>query len=408
MGWRDPTVKGAGEFPTEVLARFGDREFPAYTDVKLPRRAEFERQMLELMERVLTADVPDATAARLVEEIKVHLDDGPTRDRLFDGVSAARPDRDRAWEELEAELFARSANVGAVHLELGTWSAWPSSRQLALAEADGLAEVIRLDFEPIYELDVVADAQGLPFADASIDRISADSVLEHLAHPQHVIRECHRVLRPGGVMRLATPWTFHLHGYPDDYLRYSPSFYERACREAGFASTTASVEASRGLYYTLHNASKTVIVDAANEAASALRLMHLLTMEWLAALVPLDNGFVNGARHWFHSVQCLAVKGGAYEPSHRPRDWGPRVAERMLDLFADPITKRPLRLEGDRLVCPASGFRYPVREGIPHFVTPMRLGRQRIPRRFYRARERLAAAAAVARARPRATGVRPA
>jgi SAM-dependent methyltransferase len=408
MASSDQKAEGAGEFVTEALARLGDREFPAYADAKLPRRAEFEREMLELLERVLTADVSDAAAGRVLQEIKAHLDDEPTHDRLFDGVSAARPDRDRAWEELEDELFERSANVGAVHLELGTWSAWPSSRQLALAEADGLAEVIRLDFEPIYELDVVADAQVLPFADASIDRISADSVLEHLAHPHHVIRECHRVLRPGGVMRLATPWTFHLHGYPDDYLRYSPSFYERACREAGFASTTASVEASRGLYYTLHNATKTVIVDGGNEAAPALRLMHLLTMEWLAALVPLDNGFANGARHWFHSVQCLAVKGGPYEPSHRPRDWGPPVAERMLDLFADPITKRPLRLIGDRLVCPASGFRYPVSDGIPHFVTPMRLGRQRIPRRVYRARERLAAAAAVARARPRATGVRPA
>jgi SAM-dependent methyltransferase len=408
MGWSDQTAQGADEFATEAIGRLGGGEFPPYANAKPPRRAEFERQMLELMERVLRADVSDAVAGRLLEDIKAHLDDEPTRDRLFDGVSAARPDRDRAWEEHESELFARSANVGAVHLELGTWSAWPSSRQLALAEADGLAEVIRLDFEPIYELDVVADAQVLPFADASIDRISADSVLEHLAHPHHVIRECHRVLRPGGVMRLATPWTFHLHGYPDDYLRYSPSFYERACREAGFAWTAASVEASRGLYYTLHNAAKTVIVDGDHDAAPALRLMHLLTMEWLATLVPLDNGFLNGARHWFHSVQCVAVKGGDYEPSRRRRDWGPPVVERMLDLFADPITKRPLRLEGDRLVCPASGFRYPVRDGIPHFVTPMRLGRRRVPRRFYRARERLAAAAAVAQARPRATGVRPA
>jgi uncharacterized protein YbaR (Trm112 family) len=168
------------------------------------------------------------------------------------------------------------------------------------------------------------------------------------------------------------------------------------------------VEASRGLYYTLHNSSKTAIVDADNEAAAALRLLHLLTMEWLAALVPLDNAFVNGARHWFHSVQCLAVKEGAYEPSHRRRDWDPPVAERLLDLLADPVTKRPLRLEGDRLVCPASGFRYLVRDGIPHFVPPLRLGRQRIPRRIYRARERLAAAVAVARGRPRTTGVRPA
>lgn len=407
MAWRDRRARGGDGFAAEAARRLGDQEFPAYVGKTLPRRGELERQMLELIERTVRLGVSDAAADRVLEEVLAHLDDPTTRDRLFDGVSAARPDRDRGWDEYEAALFAQSANVGAVHLELGTWSAWPASRQRALAEADGLAEVIRLDFEPIYELDVVADAQVLPFADGSIDRISADSVLEHLAHPHHVIRECHRVLRPGGVMRLATPWTFNLHGYPDDYLRYSPSFYERACREAGFESTATSVEASRGLYYTLHNSSKTAIVDAAHEAAAALRSLHLLTMEWLAALVPLDNAFDNGARHWFHSVQCLAVKGSAYEPSHRRRDWGPPVAERLLDLFADPVSKRPLHAEGDRLVCSASGFRYPVRDGIPYFVTPLRVGRQRIPRRFYRARDRVAAAVDVARGRTRTTEVRP-
>jgi SAM-dependent methyltransferase len=401
-------LSGDPEFLAEVSARFGAREFPEYTGARIPQRAEFERRLLELLGDAVRAGASDSSAARVLREIRTHLADDATSDRLFDGVSAARPDRERTWEEHEDALFTRSKHVGAVHLELGTWSAWPASRQLALADADGLAEVVRLDFEPIYELDVVADAQVLPFADGSIDRISADSVLEHLAHPHHVIRECHRVLRPGGVMRLATPWTFHLHGYPDDYLRYSPSFYERACREAGFPWTEASVDASRGLYYTLHNASKTVIVDAENDAAPALRLIHLLTLEWLASLVPLDNGFVNGSRHWFHSVQCLAVKGGVYEPSRRGREWERPIAERMLDLFADPISKRPLRLVGDRLICDSSGFRYAVRDGIPRFVTPLRLGRRRIPRRFYRGRERLAAATAVAKGEPRASGVRPA
>jgi hypothetical protein len=83
------------------------------------------------------------------------------------------------------------------------------------------------------------------------------------------------------------------------------------------------------------------------------------------------------------------------------------VAERLLDLFACPISKAPLQREGDRLVCSSSGFRYAVRDGIPDFVSALRLGRRRVPRRLHRGRERLAAAVAVARGRPRATPVRP-
>jgi SAM-dependent methyltransferase len=397
----------ADDFVASAAQSLAGPGFLAYRDADMPGRAELERGLLELLERAIRAGAPEAQARELLAQVVDQLAAEPARERLFDGVSHARPDRDRSWEEHETQLLARSSGVGAVHLELGTWSAWPASRQRALADEYGLAEVIRLDFEPVYELDVVADAQALPFADATIDRISADSVLEHLAHPHHVIRECHRVLKPGGVMRLATPWTFALHGYPDDYLRYSPSFYERACREAGFAWTFASTEASRGLYYTLHNSSKTAIVDPGQPAAAALRLLHVLTIEWLAALVPLDNAFEGGARHWFHSVQCLAVKAGDYEPSHRPRDWERPVAERLLDLFACPISKAPLQREGDRLVCSSSGFRYAVRDGIPDFVSALRLGRRRVPRRLHRGRERLAAAVAVARGRPRATPVRP-
>lgn len=49
---------------------------------------------------------------------------------------------------------------------------------------------------------------GLPFATSSVDRIYLGQVIEHLnpvyEAPQ-LLAECHRVLRPGGVLRIATP-----------------------------------------------------------------------------------------------------------------------------------------------------------------------------------------------------------
>jgi hypothetical protein len=41
------------------------------------------------------------------------------------------------------------------------------------------------------------------------------------------------------------------------------------------------------------------------------------------------------------------------------------VAKELLDILACPLDKRPVRLEGDRLVCSACGRRYPIVDDIP-------------------------------------------
>ncbi|NQX88078.1 MAG: class I SAM-dependent methyltransferase [Halioglobus sp.] len=45
----------------------------------------------------------------------------------------------------------------------------------------------------------------LPFEDASFDLITMLAVLEHLEHPEAILRECARVLRPGGGLLLTVP-----------------------------------------------------------------------------------------------------------------------------------------------------------------------------------------------------------
>jgi SAM-dependent methyltransferase len=52
---------------------------------------------------------------------------------------------------------------------------------------------------------VAASADRLPYADASIDALVADSVLEHLDDPFAAFREWARVLRPGGSLRIWSP-----------------------------------------------------------------------------------------------------------------------------------------------------------------------------------------------------------
>jgi SAM-dependent methyltransferase len=45
----------------------------------------------------------------------------------------------------------------------------------------------------------VADGEALPFATASFDFVYAHGVIQYAADDDAVVRECHRVLRPGGL-----------------------------------------------------------------------------------------------------------------------------------------------------------------------------------------------------------------
>src|SRR5437870_645768 len=56
--------------------------------------------------------------------------------------------------------------------------------------------------------DCYADLRRtLPFADASVDAVFCEEAIEHIAksEAEGFLRECVRILRPGGVMRITTP-----------------------------------------------------------------------------------------------------------------------------------------------------------------------------------------------------------
>jgi predicted SAM-dependent methyltransferase len=83
---------------------------------------------------------------------------------------------------------------------------------------------VNVDVQPLPGVDLVADVtQGLEFQDA--EAVFAEHFLEHLPLERALafLAECHRVLAPGGWVRLSTPnldwvWQTHyrLEGPPDE------------------------------------------------------------------------------------------------------------------------------------------------------------------------------------------------
>ncbi len=71
-------------------------------------------------------------------------------------------------------------------------------------------------------VDRVEDLRGLTFADGEVGTALCLDTLEHCADPLSACRELHRVLAPGGVCVISSVMLFPIHGYPEDYWRFTP------------------------------------------------------------------------------------------------------------------------------------------------------------------------------------------
>jgi SAM-dependent methyltransferase len=82
--------------------------------------------------------------------------------------------------------------------------------------------MINVDFVAFPHIDVVADfSDPLPIKSGSVDAVVSISVFEHLEKAAFVMAEVARVLKPGGVFYLATPFQYPFHGAPYDYTRWT-------------------------------------------------------------------------------------------------------------------------------------------------------------------------------------------
>lgn len=128
-------------------------------------------------------------------------------------------------------------------LELGTMRSDPNNPTHHLAWLpDGSTHVKSDAFDGI-DVDVIADAHDLsPFKDGEFDAVIAVSVWEHLARPWIAAEAVHRVLKPNGLVYVATHQTFPLHGYPSDYFRFSTEAMKVLFGEPLFKDAVASYQ----------------------------------------------------------------------------------------------------------------------------------------------------------------------
>ncbi len=81
----------------------------------------------------------------------------------------------------------------------------------------------------------IKDDGTVPVPDASIDAVLSTQVLEHVLDPELYLRECYRVLRPGGRLLLSTHGLMVYHPDPVDYWRWTCAGLRHSVEQAGLA-----------------------------------------------------------------------------------------------------------------------------------------------------------------------------
>jgi SAM-dependent methyltransferase len=84
------------------------------------------------------------------------------------------------------------------------------------------------------KVDIVSSGYDVPVPDGGFDTVLFTSVLEHMEDPERALRECARVIKPGGNMIFLVPFIWHVHEAPRDFFRYTPLGIRYLLERTGF------------------------------------------------------------------------------------------------------------------------------------------------------------------------------
>ena len=123
---------------------------------------------------------------------------------------------DPAELRLARQLIGQLDGVLAVWARVTVAGREPVVVDLGCGPAKQYPGNLGLDLRMAPGVDVRADlSRSLPLVDDSVDVIFTVHILEHLIDFLVLVDECHRVLRPGGVLHVMSPWWGHVNAVAD-------------------------------------------------------------------------------------------------------------------------------------------------------------------------------------------------
>lgn len=274
-----------------------------------------------------------------------------------DGVMPPGRPRPRSQVAGPVECFDRSAGGRTLTLSLSDRrpirAGW--CRDMAEAEA-GQGLVISLSPHWLEEALVTAPLDDLPFRDQLFDRVHIPRGLASLLYPDRALRECRRVLRPGGVLLVEAPFMAPGDSDSDDALRFTAGYFARVLPDLGFIDVL--VEPSQGGMEPLLELLRQLgpIRRLSAEKRLQANLVRATLERLLEGVLPFA-AFFSGKARAYTAVTAFAAKPGlpAEPETGSPEDAGEEFLPWVLTLMRGGESAPPV-IEGDRIRmagCPA-------------------------------------------------------
>jgi SAM-dependent methyltransferase len=135
-------------------------------------------------------------------------------------------------------VWATHNDSAAIHAALGNCLQRLSPSERGLNVGSGSSprrpSVVNIDLVRHQNVDVIAAAERLPFADQVFSLVMSQEVLEHVADPLTAAKEMRRVLGTGGTLYCQAPFIIGFHPGPHDYWRFTREGLATLARQAGF------------------------------------------------------------------------------------------------------------------------------------------------------------------------------
>lgn len=93
--------------------------------------------------------------------------------------------------------------------------------------------VVNISEEYGYDLKFNIE-EKFPIEDGVYDNVLSLNLIEHIFDTHNIFAETSRVLKSGGLFVSAVPYMHHIHGSPDDFVRYTDSAYKKFAERYGF------------------------------------------------------------------------------------------------------------------------------------------------------------------------------
>ena len=139
------------------------------------------------------------------------------------------------------------------------------------------------------QVDVIGDLLSMPFDDSVADAAICTQVLEHVRDPERLLKEIHRILKPGASVFLTAPQGWAEHQQPHDYFRFTSFALRMLFERAGFDEV--DIRPLGGYFTYLANRiaqmPKYLFEGRSRFARACLKPLELLLLPIVSGIVPL-------------------------------------------------------------------------------------------------------------------------